>query len=89
MTKTHIITIDGIEVALRCSGATPILYRSQFKGDLIAEFNRLYMTREEVPHSVTCVVNLIESDNRNATISADIIVDRENLKKILVGKTWE
>lgn len=46
----------------------------------------LYMTREEVPHSVTCVVNLIESDNRNATISADIIVDRENLKKILIGK---
>lgn len=47
MTKTHIITIDGIEVALRCSGATPILYRSQFKGDLIAEFNHIYMKNGE------------------------------------------
>ena len=47
MTKTHIITIDGIEVALRCSGATPILYRSQFQGDLIAEFNHIYMRNGE------------------------------------------
>ena len=47
MTKTHIITIDGIEVALRCSGVTPILYRSQFQGDLIAEFNHIYMRNGE------------------------------------------
>lgn len=47
MTKTHNITIDGIEVALRCSGATPILYRTTFKGDLLVEFNRLVLRNGE------------------------------------------
>ena len=46
----------------------------------------LYLTREEVPHSVACVVDLIEEDNKVVTISASIIVDRSNLKKILIGK---
>ena len=47
----------------------------------------LYFTKEEVPHSVTCVVDLIEEDKKSASISAFIIVDRENLKSILIGKT--
>lgn len=46
----------------------------------------LNLTKKEVPHSVTCIVNLLEEDNRIATIAVDIIVDRENLKKILIGK---
>lgn len=46
----------------------------------------LYKTREEVPHSVTCVIDLIEEDKKNVSISASIVVDRENLKKILIGK---
>lgn len=46
----------------------------------------LYLTHEEVPHSVTCVVPLIEEDKNVVNIGASIIVDRENLKKILIGK---
>lgn len=46
----------------------------------------LYLTKEEVPHSVTCVVDLIEEDKNNVSITAFIVVDRENLKKILIGK---
>lgn len=46
----------------------------------------LYLTKEEVPHSVTCVVDLIEGDKNNVSITAFIVVDRENLKKILIGK---
>ena len=46
----------------------------------------LYFTKEEVPHSVTCVVDLIEEDKNNVSITAFIVVDRENLKKILMGK---
>lgn len=46
----------------------------------------LNLTSEEVPHSVTCIIDLIEEDKRNLSISASIIVDRENLKKILIGK---
>lgn len=43
-------------------------------------------TFKEVPHSVTCVVDLIESDKNSANIDASIIVDRNNLKSILIGK---
>ena len=55
----------------------------------IAELIRekvLNLTHEEVPHSVTCLVDQIEEDRYNITINASIIVDRENLKKILIGK---
>ena len=56
---------------------------------LISELIRekvLYKTHEEVPHSTACIIDLIEEDKRTVTINASIIVDRENLKKILIGK---
>ena len=46
----------------------------------------LELTDEEVPHSVSVVVDQLEYNNNAANINATIIVDRENLKKILVGK---
>ena len=46
----------------------------------------LNLTKKEVPHSVTCIVDSIEEDKNNISITAYIIVDRENLKKILIGK---
>ena len=46
----------------------------------------LELTDEEVPHSVSVIVDQIEYNNNAANISATIVVDRENLKKILVGK---
>lgn len=45
----------------------------------------LYKTHKEVPHSVTCIVEHLEEDKKSASIGASIIVDRENLKKILIG----
>lgn len=45
----------------------------------------LYFTSEEVPHSVTCIIDDISEDKYNVSILASIIVDRENLKKILIG----
>ena len=58
-------------------------------GFLISELIRekiLELTDEEVPHSVSVIVDQIEYNNNAANINATIIVDRENLKKILVGK---
>lgn len=58
-------------------------------GFLISELIRekiLELTDEEVPHSVSVVVEQIEYNNNAANIVATIVVDRENLKKILVGK---
>lgn len=56
---------------------------------IISEYIRekvLDLTEEEVPHSVACLVENIEEDKDMLSISASIIVDRENLKKIIIGK---
>ena len=45
----------------------------------------LDLTHEEVPHSVSVVVEEMEYNRENVNIKATIIVDRDNLKKILVG----
>ena len=57
-------------------------------GELIRE-KILNLTKDEIPHSVTVLVNSIEEDKNNISISADIIVDRESVKKIIVGKSGQ
>ena len=54
-------------------------------GELIRE-KILDLTHEEVPHSVSVVVDQMEYNRDAVNIKATIVVDRENLKKILVGK---
>ena len=54
-------------------------------GEIIRE-KVLNLTKEEVPHSVTCLVENIEFKKGVANINALIIVDRKNLKKIIIGK---
>ncbi len=44
------------------------------------------LTEEEVPHSLTCVTNAVEVGKTSYTIYIDIIVDRDSLKKIIIGK---
>jgi len=46
----------------------------------------LHLTKEEVPHSVTCLVEHFEEDENTAHVMVTIIVDRDNLKKIIIGK---
>ena len=56
---------------------------------IITEFIRekvLDLTDDEVPHSVTCVIDDISEENNKLYINASIVVDRENLKKIIIGK---
>ena len=56
---------------------------------IIAEYVRekvLELTNEEVPHSVTCVVEDIEYKKNIVDVKVCIIVDRDNLKKIIIGK---
>ncbi len=54
-------------------------------GELIRE-KILDLTEEEVPHSVSVVVEQMEYNRDAVNIKATVVVDRENLKKILVGK---
>lgn len=46
----------------------------------------LNKTFDEVPHSVSVSVDQIEYNKESVNIQATIIVDRENLKKIIIGK---
>ncbi len=46
----------------------------------------LRKTRQEVPHSVTCLVEKKIEQKDKVIIQATIIVDRESIKKIIVGK---
>lgn len=46
----------------------------------------LRKTRQEVPHSVTCLVEKKIEEKDKVIIQAVIIVDRESIKKIIVGK---
>jgi len=55
----------------------------------ICEFVRegiLNLTSEEVPYGITCLLNNIEYKEDIIDIYVDIIVDRESLKKIIIGK---
>ena len=49
----------------------------------------LRLTKDEVPHTVTCVVESFEDFEKYVEIQVLIIVDRENLKKIIIGKNGE
>lgn len=62
---------------------------------IIAEIIRekvLYLTKEEVPHSVAVVIEYkdINDENPNLTdISAVIVVERQSQKKIIIGKNGQ
>ena len=46
----------------------------------------LHKTVEEVPHSLTCYTTRFEEKEDIVYINVDIIVDRESIKKIVIGK---
>lgn len=55
---------------------------------MLGEFVRekiLNLTNEEVPHSVTCVATNIKDKGNIIDVYVDIIIDRNSLKKIIIG----
>ena len=46
----------------------------------------LRLTHDEIPHTVTCVIDSLEEDDKLLSAGVTIVVDRDNLKKILIGK---
>lgn len=55
---------------------------------MIAEIVRekiFNLTDEEVPHSITCVTEAVETSKTSYNIYVNIIVDRDSLKKIIIG----
>lgn len=56
---------------------------------IMAEFVRekvLELTHDEIPHTVTCYVENYEEDEKVVRIQVLIVVDRDNIKKIIIGK---
>ena len=56
---------------------------------IVSEFVRekiFRMTEEEVPHSITCITSKYEEKKNIVNITVDIIVDRDSIKKIVIGK---
>ena len=56
---------------------------------LVSEMIRekvLNLTKQEVPHSVSCYVLKMDFSKEKVVISATIVVDRDNLKGIIIGK---
>ncbi len=55
---------------------------------ILAEMVRekiLELTKDEVPHSVTCIVQNYSEEDNIIHVMVDIIIDRENIKKIIIG----
>ena len=49
----------------------------------------LRFTKDEIPHTVTCITETFEEEENIVNIGVLIIVDRENLKKIIIGKNGQ
>ena len=61
---------------------------SSSKEFLISELVRekvLELTSEEVPHSITCITEEVNYNKNSVSIRCLIIVDRDNLKGIIIG----
>ena len=65
------------------------MYTDKSTNFIIAELIRekiLKLTYDEIPHSVSVIVEEIKDEKDKTNIMATIIVDREGVKKIIVGK---
>ena len=58
----------------------------------IAEYVRekiLNNTEDEVPHSITCITESVKQTKESAEVNVLIVVEREGLKKIIIGHQGE
>lgn len=58
----------------------------KFMASEIVREKLLDVTEDEVPHSITCYTTSYEEKKDIDNICVDIIVDRDSLKKIIIGK---
>ncbi len=47
------------------------------------------MTEQEIPHSITCITSKFEEKSDIVNITVDVIVDRDSIKKIVIGKNGQ
>ena len=64
------------------------LYTNSSERFMVSELIRekvFLKTEQEVPHSLTCVVEEMKFSRNSVSIIASVIVDRDSLKKIIIG----
>ena len=64
------------------------LYTNSSERFMVSEIIRekvFLKTEQEVPHSLTCVVEEMKFNRNSVSIIASVIVDRDSLKKIIIG----
>ena len=64
------------------------LYTNSSERFMVSEIIRekvFLKTEQEVPHSLTCVVEEMKFSRSSVSVIASIIVDRDSLKKIIIG----
>ena len=59
----------------------------KFMASEIVREKLLNVTEDEVPHSITCYTTSFKEEKNICRISIDIIVDKESLKKIIIGRS--
>lgn len=59
---------------------------SRFLASEILREKLLNLTNKEVPYTITCYTEKFKETNNLIRIKVDVIVDRKNLKKIIIGK---
>lgn len=74
-------TIKYFDDNEKVTSSSPEFIISELLREKVIDF-----TDEEVPHSITCLVEHMEENNDVVEISTLIIVDRDSLKKIIIGK---
>lgn len=63
-----------------------VLSEKELVGEIIRE-KVLFLTKEEIPHSVAVVVEVIEEEGKLVKVYASIFVERKSQKGILIGKS--
>ncbi len=85
----HLIHVIKNYLTDNCRYFDPLYLTSSSKYFLVSEYVReklLDCTEEEIPHSITCVTTKYEELKDIVNINVDIIVDRDAIKKIVIGK---
>ncbi len=59
---------------------------SRFLASEVLREKLLNLTNKEVPYTITCYTEEFKETNNLIRIKVDVIVDRKNLKKIIIGK---
>lgn len=79
--KKYLPEMDAIYSEEELTNVTTRFIMSEFVREKILE-----LTHDEVPHTVTCYVEDYEEDEKTVHIQVLIVVDRDNIKKIIIGK---